>query len=86
MGSIFFEFLDFFSTETSLNYVQTIWIHAVPGAIALVLAIFLVVIWAVNPSNIKGCFKRKRIMDLTVILWIFSLIFGIVTYALIHLI
>jgi uncharacterized membrane protein YozB (DUF420 family) len=85
MGPIFFEFLSFFSTETSLTYVQTTWIHAIPGAIALILAIFLVLRWALNSSNIDGCFKRKKIMDLTIVLWIISLLFGIITYALIYL-
>jgi uncharacterized membrane protein YozB (DUF420 family) len=84
MGPIFFEFLSFFQTETSLTYVQTIWIHAIPGAIALVLAIILILMWAINTSNIKGCFKRKRIMDITLILWLISLIFGVITYALIY--
>jgi uncharacterized membrane protein YozB (DUF420 family) len=84
MGPIFFEFLSFFQTETSLAYVQTTWIHAIPGAVALVLGIVLVLLWAFNSSNIENCFKRKRIMDITLILWIISLIFGIITYALIY--
>jgi uncharacterized membrane protein YozB (DUF420 family) len=84
MGPIFFEYYDFFSTETSFTYVQTIWSHAVPGAIALVLGTYLVLRWAINASNIGGCIKRKRIMDLTLLLWVFSLAFGIATYILIH--
>lgn len=84
MGPIFFEYYDFFSTETSFTYVQTIWLHAVPGAIALVLGTYLVLRWAINASNIGGCIKRKRIMDLTLLLWVFSLAFGIATYILIH--
>lgn len=84
MGPIFFEFLSFYQTETGLTYVQTTWIHAIPGAIALVLGIVLILIWAFNTSNIEKCFKRKRIMDITLILWIISLIFGIITYALIY--
>lgn len=85
MGPIFFQFLTFFFTETSLPLVQTTWIHAVPGAITLVMAIFLVVKWAVQSSNITPCYKRKRIMDVTLILWVFSLIFGIATYLLFYL-
>ena len=84
MGPIFFEFFTFFSTETSLNYVQTTWIHAIPGAVALILAIFLILKWAINQQNIDGCFKRKKIMDITIVLWIISLLFGIITYALIY--
>lgn len=86
MGPIFFEFLDFFSTEINLNYVQTTWLHAIPGIITLISAIYLVSKWAIDTSNIKGCVGRKRIMDITIILWLFSLFFGIITYALIYVI
>ena len=84
MGPIFFDNYSFFSTETSFNYVQTTWLHAIPGAMALVLGIYLVLRWAINSSNIGGCIKRKRIMDLTLLLWMFSLVFGIATYVLIY--
>jgi uncharacterized membrane protein YozB (DUF420 family) len=85
MGPTFFDNLDFFSTETTIPAVQTAWIHASPGTIALLLGIFLVAIWAVKASNVAGCFKRKRIMDVTIVLWIFSLVFGIATYVLFYL-
>lgn len=84
MGPIFAENFSFFSSEMGLPLVQTTWLHAIPGAIALILAVFLVVIWAVKASNIAGCYKRKRIMDITLLLWLFSLVFGIVTYVLIY--
>lgn len=84
MGPIFFENYSFFLTETSLIYVQTNWLHAVPGAITLILSLYLVLRWTINSSKIEGCFKRKRIMDLTVTLWIFSLAFGIITYIFIY--
>jgi uncharacterized membrane protein YozB (DUF420 family) len=84
MGPIFFENFSYFSTEMSTPLVQTTWLHAIPGAIALVLAIFLVAVWAVKPENIAGCYKRKRIMDITLLLWLFSLAFGIATYVLIY--
>ena len=46
---------------------------------------FLFVVWALNSSNVKGCFKRKRLMDITLVLWLFSLLFGIITYMLFYL-
>jgi len=85
MGPIFFEFFSFYSTAFGDTLAQVTWLHAVPGAIALVLAIFLVTIWAVNSSNVAGCYKRKRIMDVTLLLWVISLIFGIATYVLTYL-
>ena len=71
---------DFFTTSTSLLGVQAMWIHAIPGLITLVLGLFVVVSWLLRVSDISSCFKKKRIMDLTLISWLISLIFGIVTY------
>jgi uncharacterized membrane protein YozB (DUF420 family) len=71
---------DYFTTATSELGVQTIWIHAVPGAIALILGIVLVAAWALRPSNIASCSKLKRIMDITTLLWLISLMFGIAAY------
>lgn len=80
MGPSFSDGLDFFTTATDLIGVQAMWIHALTGGIALILGIFLVLVWIINLSNVAGCVKRKRIMDITVVLWALSLIFGIVTY------
>jgi uncharacterized membrane protein YozB (DUF420 family) len=85
MGPTFFNNFDFFYTSTSIPAVQTAWIHAVPGAIALLLGIYLVSRWAIKTSNVTGCYKRKRIMDATIGLWLFSLLFGIATYVLFYL-
>jgi uncharacterized membrane protein YozB (DUF420 family) len=84
MGPIFFQNFEFFSTETSLALVQTIWLHAVPGAIALILGIFLVAIWAVQALKVSVCYSRKRIMDVTLLFWVLSLVFGIATYVLFY--
>lgn len=70
---------NFYITSTSLG-VQAMWIHAVPGTIALILGLFLVIAWLLQVSNIAACFKRKRLMDVTFIFWIISLIFGILLY------
>jgi hypothetical protein len=85
MGPAFINYFEFFSTQTGTMAVQTVWIHGIPGAIAILLGIFLVAKWAVKTSNVKDCFKRKRIMDVTLLLWMFSLVFGILTYALFYL-
>ena len=71
---------EFFTTSTSLMGVQAMWIHAVPGTIALILGLFLVIAWLLRFSDIGACVKRKRLMDVTFFLWMLSLIFGIVTY------
>jgi uncharacterized membrane protein YozB (DUF420 family) len=80
MGPSFSTNYDYLTMVFSDLVVQTIWIHAIPGAIALILGIVLVGAWALSPSNIAACIKRKRIMDVTITLWFISLTFGIATY------
>ena len=80
MGPIFFGYFGEFTKYISYPEIQTTWIHAIPGAIAMILGIILVGLWALNPSNIAACSRRKRLMDVTVLLWLVSLIFGIATY------
>jgi len=80
MGPSFFEGYEHFTTATSDLGVQTTWIHAIPGAIAMIMGTFLVVAWALRPSNIAACSRRKRLMDITTLLWLVSLTFGIATY------
>jgi uncharacterized membrane protein YozB (DUF420 family) len=80
MGPSFIGEFEFFTTDTSLTGVQTMWVHAIAGAAALILGIVLVVAWILQSSNVKACIKRKRLMDITALLWTISLIFGIITY------
>jgi uncharacterized membrane protein YozB (DUF420 family) len=85
MGPIFFGYFSEFVEYVSYPEVQTTWIHAIPGAIAMIMGIMLVGLWALNPSNIAACSRRKRLMDVTVLLWLVSLIFGITTYILLYI-
>jgi uncharacterized membrane protein YozB (DUF420 family) len=85
MGPIFFGYFSDFVEYISYLEIQTTWIHAIPGAIAMVMGIMLVGLWALRLSNIAECSRRKRLMDITVLLWLVSLIFGIVTYILIYI-
>ena len=80
MGPSFVGGFDFLTNETLQVGVQVLWVHAISGALALVLGFFLVVAWIPKMSEIKFCFGRKRIMDATILLWAISLIFGIATY------
>ena len=72
--------IDYFTTATSDLGVQTTWIHAIPGAVAMILGIVLVGAWALRPANIATCSRRKRLMDITTLFWFISLLFGIATY------
>jgi len=80
MGPSFIDGRELFTTSTNLPEVQYMWIHAITGGAALILGIFLVIAWAIKISQVAGCYKRKRIMDITILLWTLSIIFGILTY------
>ena len=85
MGPAFMDGFDFFTTDTSFSGVQTMWVHAITGAVALILGIFLVIAWFLKSSEIKACARRKRLMGITVLLWFVSLIFGVATYVIFYL-
>jgi uncharacterized membrane protein YozB (DUF420 family) len=80
MEPLFSAGFSYFTTATSELVVQIVWFHVVPGAIAMVLAIFVVSTWALKPSNLAACRRKKRLMDVTVLLWLVALMFGIATY------
>jgi uncharacterized membrane protein YozB (DUF420 family) len=80
MGPSFVGGFGFLTTETLQFGVQTLWVHAISGALSLALGFFLVFAWISKISEIKACFRRKRIMDVTILFWSISLIFGIATY------
>lgn len=72
------------TTMTSELSVLTTWIHIVTGVAAMIAALVLVVVWALHPSDVSGCFKRKRLMDFTILFWLVSLIFGVAIYILVY--
>jgi uncharacterized membrane protein YozB (DUF420 family) len=80
MGPSLIAGFDFFITEPLQFGVQTLWVHAVSGALSLILGFFLVVAWVPKMPDVKPCFRRKQIMDTTAILWTISLAFGVATY------
>ena len=57
--------------------------HGVFGLVAIGLGIYLVAAWGFR-RDVQGCFKRKRIMDLTITLWFVALILGFVIYGLFY--
>jgi uncharacterized membrane protein YozB (DUF420 family) len=85
MGPSLFINFEFFTTDTAYTGVKTLWVHAITGAVALILGIVLVVAWIFQSSNVKACVRRKRLMDVTALLWTISVIFGVATYLLFYL-
>src|SRR5208283_3391424 len=57
-------------------------VMAFAGASAVSLGIWLVASWRFH--DVKGCFKKKRIMLTTMAMWLVSLSFGIALYAVLY--
>ena len=60
-------------------------LHSLLGIAVLVIGVWLVVAWAVSPRKVAACYKRKRMMDITLILWLVALTLGIFTYVLLYI-
>jgi uncharacterized membrane protein YozB (DUF420 family) len=56
--------------------------HVSTGLIAVLFGIWLVGSWHLK-TDIKQCFRKKRVMDATLILWILSILLGILLYTVI---
>ena len=59
--------------------VVTILVHAFMGIAADLLGIWLVASWRLQ-VDIKTCFAKKRIMRVTLTLWLIALVLGIILY------
>ena len=55
-------------------------IHGILGTTALSLGVWLVASWRFR-KNLKGCFNKKKFMFITLNVWIASIVFGIILYA-----
>jgi uncharacterized membrane protein YozB (DUF420 family) len=55
-------------------------IHSIVGSTSIVLGVLLVATWRFN-KDINGCFARRRLMLPTFAVWLTSLAFGIILYA-----
>jgi uncharacterized membrane protein YozB (DUF420 family) len=55
-------------------------IHAVLGSIVLILGIWIVGSWRLR-SNVQPCVRKKRVMLVTIALWIIVLSLGVCVYA-----
>ena len=54
-------------------------VHVSTGLIAVLVGIWLVGSWHLK-TDIKQCFRKKRFMDVTLILWLLSILLGIMLY------
>jgi len=55
-------------------------VHGVTGVLAFLIGVWLVIAWRFG-SNVQGCIKRKKIMRVTLGLWLIALVLGIMLFA-----
>jgi uncharacterized membrane protein YozB (DUF420 family) len=53
--------------------------HAVLGALGVILGLWIVLSWHLQSST-QGCMGKRKMMRLTIVLWVATLIIGIVLY------
>lgn len=72
-----------FISPSSINLADTITVmilvHAFTGIAATVLGIWLVAAWRLQ-ADMKTCFAKKRVMLVTITLWLMALVIGISLY------
>jgi uncharacterized membrane protein YozB (DUF420 family) len=56
-----------------------IFVHAFTGIVTIVLGFWLIVGWRLK-EDIRTCFAKKRVMLVTITLWLIALVFGIILY------
>jgi len=57
--------------------------HAGLGAITIILGAWIVAAWHLQPSN-QNCIRKKKLMRLTLILWLTVFFLGFVLYAVLY--
>jgi len=71
--------LEVIVTQPASRFSLVILAHASLGAVVIALAIWLTATWHLS-SDTRKCFRRKLIMRVTSILWMITLLLGIVLY------
>jgi hypothetical protein len=57
-------------------------VHVPCGIIAVSLGLWFAVSWRFK--GLKGCFNRKKLMLITIVLWLFTLLLGITLYSIFY--
>lgn len=76
-------FSSLFSAPGAVNFADmltvTILVHAFTGIAAVILGIWIVATWRLQ-ADMKTCFAKKKIMRVTLALWLTALVLGIILY------
>jgi uncharacterized membrane protein YozB (DUF420 family) len=67
----------------SVNFADTLviltFVHVSAGLVAALLGVWLVGSWHLK-VDMQGCFRKKRVMDITLTLWTLTIVLGIFLY------
>jgi len=85
MGPSFAGSAGFIQREFSSVGVLTVLAHALTGALAEILGIWVVGEWLLHSMETKACVKRKKVMRGIVSLWFVAIILGIAVYVIYYL-
>lgn len=76
-------FSGFFTEPELINYMDPFvgltLVHVITGILAAGLGVWLVLEWHLK-TDMKTCFKNKRIMDVTFLFWVVSIVLGVILY------
>lgn len=80
----------FLSVPSSVNFADILvivtFVHVSAGLLAALLGVWLVGSWHLQKS-LQTCFRNKRVMDVTLSLWLLAIALGLVLYlAIMHVI
>jgi uncharacterized membrane protein YozB (DUF420 family) len=76
--------LGFLTSGFSTRLSSIVIVHAAIGSAVEVLGVLLVVLWIFNRTKPDNCFRMKRIMWATMILWMLEFFLGIYIYTLLY--
>jgi uncharacterized membrane protein YozB (DUF420 family) len=76
--------LDIFISDLSNPFVIITWIHVPLGFVALILGIYLILVWRFRSPD-ASCYKRAKLMRPLWLLWVLSMILGVLIYVAIAL-
>ncbi len=54
-----------------------VWLHAISGALAIVLGLVIIFSWVTHPLGELGCSQMWRLMFPTFVAWVFVLVLGL---------
>jgi uncharacterized membrane protein YozB (DUF420 family) len=72
--------LDGVLTDLSTRLSFVVVVHSIVGSVVEILGVLLVVLWVGNRVSMAGCFRRKRVMEATIFLWILEILLGFYVY------